>query len=371
MTRHLSAWCPTLGIVTDTLFTDTDHEDNPPTRSKRGRKTALIILASTAVVLVAAVTVAALYLNSLRGAYQDAVNVLPEEETFPEDEDRPEKPSRTDEDGEEVEDQQLNILLIGSDSGGGSGETEDVPWLPNSGRADTIMWMHIPHERDSVQLMSVMRDTWVPIPGHGEAKINASLSYGGSAATVATLESLMDVRIDHVAAVDMVGFQNLVGAMGGVEVDVPVSFTSRDGYHFHGGPQYMESTEAMSFVRERQAFDGGDYQRVENQQAFVRGVLNEVLTVSTLSNPVTIHNMVSDFAPHMSVDSELSEADYVADLGWSMRDAARGEIDMFTIPNHGVGTAGSESIVIPDFEAFEEAGEAMRDGWFDEYAAQH
>lgn len=353
--------------MSETLFT----EEEAPRRSTRGRKITIIVLAGAGALLLIAVTAAILYLVSLRGAYQGAVNVIPEEDTFPEDQERPERSTTTDDDGEEVEDEQLNILLIGSDSGGGSGETENVPWLPNSGRADTIMWMHIPHDRDSVQVMSVMRDTWVPIPGHGEAKINASMSFGGSATTVATMEQLMDVRIDHVAAVDMVGFQNLVGAMGGVTVDSPVSFTSRDGYQFHGGPQTIGASEAMSFVRERQAFDDGDFQRVANQQALVRGVLDEVLTASTLTNPVTIHNMVSDFAPYMAVDSELSDAEYVADFGWSMREVRGGDIDMFTIDNLGLGTAGSESIIVPDYDAFSEAGEAMHEGRFDEYAAQH
>lgn len=365
---HWAVWpSPTLEGVSETLFT----EEEAPRRSAGGRKVTIIVLAGAGALLLIAAAVAVLYLASLRGAYQDAVNVIPEDETFPEAEDRPERPTRTDEDGDEVEDEQLNILLIGSDSGGGSGESENVPWLPNAGRADTIMWMHIPHERDSVQVMSVMRDTWVPIPGHGEAKINASMSFGGSATTVATMEELMDVRIDHVAAVDMVGFQNLVGAMEGVTVDSPVSFTSRDGHHFHGGPQSMNSTEAMSFVRERKAFDDGDFQRAANQQALMRGVLDEVLTPSTLTNPARIHSMVSTFAPHMAVDSQLSDAEYVTDLGWSMREVRGGDIDMFTIDNHGLGTAGSESIIVPDYDAFSEAGEAMREGRFDEYAAEH
>lgn len=340
-------------------------------RPAQGRRVTVFVLVGAGALLLLAATAAVLYLVSLRGAYQEAVNVIPEEETFPEEEDRPERPTRFDDNGNEVEEEQLNILLIGADANGGSGEEEDVPWLPNAGRADTIMWMHIPHERDSIQVMSIMRDTWVPIPGHGEAKINASMSLGGSAKTVSTLEELTGVRMDHVAAVDMQGFQNLVSAMDGVTVDSPVSFTSRDDYVFHEGPQEMGPSEAMSFVRERKAFDDGDFQRVANQQALVEGVLDEVMTASTLTNPVKVHSMVSDFAPNMSVDSQLSDAEYIADLAWSMREIRGGDIDVFTIDNHGLGSAGTESIIVPDFEAFEEAGQAIREGRFDEYAARH
>lgn len=358
--------------MTQDLFDQVEGAETTP-KSKRGRNVAIGVLCGAVVLLLGAAAAAALYLNSLSGAYEDAVNVIDEESTFPDADERPERATREDgESGEEVEDEQINVLLIGSDSGGGSGESENVPWLPNSGRADTMMWMHIPHESDSIQLMSIMRDTWVPVPGHGEAKINASLSLGeGSALAVQTVENLVGVPIDHVATVDMTGFQSLVEAMEGVSVDVPTSFTSRDGYQFNAGTQHMDSTMAMSFVRERRAFSDGDYTRVANQQAFMRGVLNQVLTPSTLSNPARVHGMVSDFAPHMAVDSQLADAGYMADLAWSLRDVRGGGIDMFTLPNHGVGTAGSESIIVADFEAFEEAGEAMREGRFSDYAAQN
>ncbi|NLS10936.1 LCP family protein [Nesterenkonia sp. MY13] len=356
--------------MTEELFADQEAPEEAP--KKRGKKITLIVLSSMLVLVLGGAAAAFWYLSSVRGAYEDAVNVLPEEHTFPdEDTEEYEAPDPvTRDDGEE--DEQINILLIGSDSGGGSGETEDVPWLPNAGRADTIMWMHIPHERDSIQIMSIMRDTWVPIPGHGEAKINSSLSFGeGSSVAVATLENLVGVPIDHVATVDMVGFQNLVGELGGVTVNVPESFSSRDGYHYTAGPQHMSPMEAMSFVRERQSFSDGDFTRVRNQQAFMRGVLQEVLQPSTMTNPGQVHDMVSTFASNMAVDSGLADGGYVTDVAWSTRSVRGGDIDLFTLPNHGIGTAGSESIVVADFDAFAAAGEAMREGTFEEYAANN
>jgi polyisoprenyl-teichoic acid--peptidoglycan teichoic acid transferase len=355
----------TLYLVTGEFFSRASDAE-PEHRSSRGRKITIGVISGALVLLLGAAAAAAVYLNSLRGAYESSVNVIDQGSTFPEETDRPEPPSRR----EGIDDEQLNILLIGSDSGGGSGEEENVTWLPNSARADTIMWMHIPHERDSIQLMSIMRDTWVPVPGHGEAKINAALSMGeGASLAVQTVEDLMGIPVDHVATVDMAGFQNMVAELDGVTVDVPTSFTSEDGHEFSAGPQHMDAASAMSFVRERKSFSDGDYTRVANQQAFVSGVLSEVLTASTLTNPARIHGLVSDLAPHMTVDSELADAGYATDIAWSLYDVLGGDIEMFTLPNHGLGTVGSESVVVADFDAFTEAGEAMREGQFSEYAA--
>ncbi len=357
------------------IFTQDEDAPADETRGRRRwRRPVLFVLTGAALLLVGGLVASLMYLNSLSSTYEESVQTF--DETFPDDADRPDRPERveTDEDGSEtvVEDEAVNVLVIGSDEGGGSGVEEDLPMVPNAGRADTMMLVHIPHERDGIQVMSIMRDTWVEVPGHGNHKINAAFSLGGVPLAVQTVESLFDVPIDHVAAMDMIGFQNLVGTLGGVTVDSPVSFTSRDGYSYTEGQQHMSPEEALSFVRERRAFEGsGDYQRTANQQAFIGGVLGEVLQPSTFTSPARIHDLVEDFAPHMTVDEQLAESGYVASLGWEMRNVRGGDIDMFTLPDGGIGEAGGQSVVWPDEEAIEEASEALRNGEFADYAAQH
>src|SRR5699024_12520784 len=104
------------------------------------------------------------------------------------------------------DDPAVNILLLGSDSRADTSK----PILDDLGnRADSIMVAHIPSDRSGVQIMSIMRDSWVDIPGHGQSKINAAMAYGGVPLMVQTVEGLIDQRIDHIAVIDFNGFKNL------------------------------------------------------------------------------------------------------------------------------------------------------------------
>ena len=90
-----------------------------------------------------------------------------------------------------------------------------------------MMLVHIPADRKGAYVTSIMRDTWLDIPGHGKAKINAAFAYGGVPLAVQTLEGLLDTRIDHVAAIDFEGFKGLTDALGGVEINNPIAFSPR------------------------------------------------------------------------------------------------------------------------------------------------
>ena len=149
------------------------------------------------------------------------------------------------------------------------------------------MLVHVPGNGSGVYVASIMRDTWVEIPGDGSHKINAAFAYGGVPLAVLSIETLLDTRIDHVAAVDMEGFKGLTDALGGVEVDVPVAFDASQlkGHHFAAGEQSMNGEQALAFVRERKAFVDGDYQRVRDQQVFLKALLGELTSLETPPTP--------------------------------------------------------------------------------------
>ncbi|MCQ1950588.1 LCP family protein [Arthrobacter sp. zg-Y859] len=245
-----------------------------------------------------------------------------------------------------------NILLMGTD-------TRDP--ASSDARSDTMMLVHIPGDRSGVYVMSIMRDTWVEIPGYGEQKINAAMALGGVSLTVDTVQTLFDIPVDHVAIIDFEGFQGLTDALGGVTLNNDIAFQSEGdhGEYFAAGPITVKRESALKYVRERYAFTDGDYQRVKNQQAFLSGVVSGVLNTQTLTNPVKISNIVGEISPYLSVDEDLDAAAAGA-LAVSLRSVRSGDVHMFTLPNAGVGTSSDgQSIVVPDYAAIAEIGTAL------------
>ncbi|MGC5048669.1 LCP family protein [Micrococcus porci] len=246
----------------------------------------------------------------------------------------------------------VDFLLVGEDSG--------VEGRDPNGRSDTLMWVHIPGDRSAVQVRSIMRDTWVPIPGHGDHKVNAAYQYGQIPLTVATVENMFQARVDHVVAVDMAGFQGLVDALGGITVDNPVAFTAGDGHAYPAGAIQMDGATALVYARERYNLPRGDFDRVENQQRVVKAVFSKALSLDTLSDPGRVQQAVERFSPFLTLDSELGSGDLAA-LAWSMRNLRGSDIQTSTVPTAGVGySADGQAVVWPDWPAIHEIGRQIR-----------
>ena len=263
----------------------------------------------------------------------------------------------------------LNILVMGSDSRGATTE-EAASGAGANQRADTLMLVHSPADRSKIYSISLMRDLWVGIPEHGHAKINAALAFGGVPLMVQTVESLFGQRIDHIAMIDFEGFVGLTDALGGVQVDIPAPFVSyHDQISFPAGPNTLDGKHALEFVRERYAFADGDYQRVRNQQAFVKALLAKNLSADTLLNPLKVHNVVSAMAPFISVDGGLDAAT-IAGLAVELKDVGPGDMVMFTLPTRGTGTStDGQSIVLTDPAAIDALSAAMAADTLGDYVA--
>lgn len=332
-----------------TSMSQASDEQKPARRGhNRSRNVLLIILAVFLAVLLAA----AVFAGNLVHSFDSKTQKIPQ--AFPSEQLRPNKKPST------QAASPMNLLLLGSDSRGDAIDLAEEG-IPSNQRSDTIMLAHIPADRKNIYLMSIMRDTWVEIPGQGEAKINAAMAFGGVPLVVQTVEGLFQDRIDHVVIVDFEGFKAVTDALGGIEVNVPVPFTSVHGnYTFTAGPQTLNGDQALGFVRERYAFAEGDYQRVRNQQMFLKSVLNKVLDPATLSNPIKITEVVNEVSPYVSVDSDVNLA-MLASLALSLRSVRSSDVISFTLPTLGTGTsADGQSIVLRDDAAIAAFAEALK-----------
>ncbi len=234
------------------------------------------------------------------------------------------------------------ILLLGSDKradGSIAGQ-----------RSDTMMLVRVNADRSNVSLVSIPRDSWVDIPGHGKAKINAAFSWGGTALAVETVEKLSNVRIDHVAVIDWEGFKRLTDTLGGVEITIPED--TYDAYrkkHWKAGTYQMDGAEALTYVRQRAGLAGGDFDRVKRQQHFMRSLMSQTLTVQTRTNPIRLYNVLNAIFSNLTVDEDWSSSQ-IRSLALSLSTLKGSQVRFTTIPIAGTGMEGAQSVVYIDHD---------------------
>lgn len=189
------------------------------------------------------------------------------------------------------------MLLMGTDA---SLEREEDPTYAESFRTDTIVLARIDPVGKKVTLVSLPRDTWVDMEEDGIQKLNATYAIGGASAAVEEVSDLSGVGISHFCLVDMDGLKQVVDALGGIEVDVPMTIDDVDaGGHVDSGLHTLNGDEALILCRARAAYEdvgAGDSFRAANQRLVLQAIADKILasdvgtiadTVTTLSNYVT------------------------------------------------------------------------------------
>ena len=204
----------------------------------------------------------------------------------------------------------VNFLLVGVDDGHGTDLREMLEsgdWTPGVFRSDTIMVLHLNEDRSAAQLVSIPRDSYVPIEGHGTTKINASFSYGGPDLLAKTVEDYTGIYLDHIAVIDLDGFAGVTKAIGGVDVYVPQTVTNTiTDDSWTKGTHHLEGDEALRYVRQRYGLPGGDFDRIQRQQNFLRSVLDKVVSNGVLANPFKLTSLVRELSSLLVVDDEFS-----------------------------------------------------------------
>ena len=261
-----------------------------------------------------------------------------------------------------------NILVLGTDSRTSAGDPSQ--WEAGAQRTDAIMSMQISGDNKDVSVMSIPRDSWVSIPGHGEGKINAAYSYGGPSLTIQTVENLTGIRISHFVIADFESFQNLTDELGGVTINLKEPQTLA-GTEFPAGAQVLNGKQALAYTRERKSLPGGDFDRVKRQQAWMRAIVRQVLTSGTLSNPTSLYSFLKTATQTVAVDESFT-IDEMQSLAFGLRGLRSNDISFMTAPNNGTGTSpDGQSIVELNPDADTPLFEAFATDTVEDYLAQH
>jgi len=198
-------------------------------------------------------------------------------------------------------------LLAGSDS-----RADGAAWDSTEGeRSDTIMVLHQPDSGPSA-LISLPRDTFTEIPGHGNNKLNAAYSLGGPPLLVESVEGLTGLTVDHYVEIGMAGVRDVVDAVGGVELCLDYDVDDwRSRLEWEAGCHEVDGETALSFARMRYADPEGDIGRTDRQRQIVGAVVSEVATPSTLLNPLSHVNLLDAGLGSIVVDEDTG----IIDLG--------------------------------------------------------
>ncbi|MDT0222875.1 MULTISPECIES: LCP family protein [unclassified Gordonia (in: high G+C Gram-positive bacteria)] len=251
-----------------------------------------------------------------------------------------------------------NWLIVGTDSR--SDLTEEQRRALATGdadgsRTDTIMLVHNPPGGGKAIVVSIPRDLYVEVPGHGSLKINASFSIGGPALLVQTVENLTGIRIDHYAEIGFGGFDTLVDSVGGVDMclDQPLN-DPKAGLRLAKGCHRLDGRQALGLVRTR-AFPRADLERVVNQRKFLAALVSRATSPSVLLNPFRLFGFVGGAIDALTVD----ERDHIWNLA-SLMFALRDPIT--TTTPAGEGTFTDEGLALPVTEQTEEFFGYLRAG---------
>lgn len=205
----------------------------------------------------------------------------------------------------------ISILLLGVDTGD-LGRTE-------RGRSDTMMVVTVNPNTKKSTMMSIPRDTYTEIVGYGTSdKINHAYAFGGNSMAINSVQNLLDIPIDYYVTVNMAGIQEIVNAVGGVDIVSPLTFTS-SGYTFYEGDvNHLDGAAALAFARMRYEDPNGDTGRQARQRLIIEGVVDKMTSASTLVNYQNILGSLSN-----NVQTNFQMKDYLALQGNDYLVAAR------------------------------------------------
>jgi LCP family protein required for cell wall assembly len=208
-----------------------------------------------------------------------------------------------------------NYLLVGSDSREGLTKEQRKKYATGNAagnRTDTIMLVHVPESGGKPVMVSLPRDSYVPIPGHGSNKINAAYSIGGPKLLTDTVEQVTGIHIDGYIEIGLGGFASVVDSVGGVDICVARDMLDKKaGIDLKKGCQTLDGGNALGYVRSRYEDPLGDIGRAARQRQFLGALMKKAATPSTVLIPWRYKSFADASAAGLAVGQETGITDAV------------------------------------------------------------
>ena len=221
------------------------------------------------------------------------------------------------------------MVIIGSDNRAGVAGS----------RSDVTMLARVDLARNTVTLISIPRDTMVRAANGSTEKINAEYN-NGPAATVEAVSKFAGVPITHYMAMSFDDLSGVIDRLGGITVNVPEAFTSRDGYHFTKGDQNVSGAEAFSYVRDRYNESGGDFGRAQAQRQVVEAIARKTLESPVTELPGVVESLAGSVSTDLSVTDLVSWATTVKGSGIRLK-VYSAVVPSYSLSQNGVSYVGT------------------------------
>lgn len=244
--------------------------------------------------------------------------------------------------------QPISVLILGVDQG--------LEGRHDKGNSDTIILATANPAKNKATMTSIPRDTLANILGdpgdkYNMFRVNSAYGVGGSAASMRTVSALVGVPINYYVEVNMKALKSLVNAVGGVDVNVPFSF-SYDWCDFHKGKQHLNGRHAVAYVRMRHDDPRGDYGRQMRQRQVITAVVHKAISLDSIAN---YRKLVKIFSKY--VRTNLTFNDMLA-LALTYRGCSQ-NISSGYIQGHDAWINGS-SIQVASTAELQKASDKMR-----------
>ena len=242
----------------------------------------------------------------------------------------------------------LNLLLAGVDVRSGLTRHQQLALHVGdtvSSNSDTLMLIHVSADRNHVTVVSLPRDSWVNIPGHGMNKINAAYGLGGPKLVVQTVEQDTGLTVNDFIQVNFLGFVKVIDALGGVNICLPFAVDDPySGLHLAAGVHHVDGITALEYARDRHSFALSDLARIQDQQRLMSSMLKEAISSGTLADPVKLTRFLQAALAAVKVDQGLN----VSALADQLRGISPSHVQFMTVPlgNLNYQTPTGESAVL-------------------------